>query len=87
MKKLKTMFEDYDQKAKHYPEIVSAVKSRFINGLVFLLILSVVFSFVFAYLTNRPFSFSCIGFALAVIAFSPIMFRRVVLDEIKKSGV
>ncbi len=87
MKKLKTMFKDYDQKAKHYPEIVTAVKSRFIKGLFTLLILSVVFAFLFPYFTNRPFSYSCIGFALAVIAFSPIMFRRVVLDEIKKSGI
>lgn len=85
MNKLKKLFSDYDDQAKNHPEIVSQVKARFKKGLGILLILSVIFAFLFPYLTDRPFSFSCIVFVLAVIAFSPIMFRRVVLDEIKRS--
>lgn len=84
MKKLKNIFLNYNQQAKDYPQIVSEVKARFIKGLGILCVLSVIFAFLFPYLTNRPFSFSCIVFALIVVAFSPIMFRRTVLDEIKK---
>lgn len=87
MNKLKKLFSDYDDQAKNYPVIVSQVKARFKKGLGILLILSVIFAVLFPYLTNQPFSFSCIIFALAVIAFSPIMFRRAVLDEIKRSNI
>ena len=84
MQKLKKIFADYDEKKNQFPEIVDEVKSRFKKGMALLLVLSLAFAFLFPYLTHRPFSMSCIVFALVVISFSPIMFRRTVLDEIKK---
>lgn len=87
MRKLKKIFADYEENKNQFPEIVDEVKSRFKKGMVLLLVLALVFTFLFPYLTHRPFSMSCIVFALVVISFSPIMFRRVVLDEIRKKGV
>lgn len=87
MHKLKKIFTDYDEKKNQFPEIVDEVKSRFKKGMALLLVLSLAFAFLFPYLTHRPFSMSCLVFGLVVIAFSPIMFRRVVLDEIRKKGV